>query len=222
MTADDDQDERARIINNDQYPSTASLYNGSSDSGQDAISYGSMNNGGSSNKTMEQSALDKIYQKMAANVIDVAPGESMIIQPAEFTERQRNYQARLNQIKTPLPLKSSTHHMTKHGGTLDATTTRINTSVTSVGGVSSNWARVGNQLNNTSSTGQSGHNSINVTISGNSPQHMNKTQEKRRIEYEPISVEDTQLINEISERTVKAIKELKIDYREQVVTHFQP
>lgn len=211
-STDDDQDERARIIYN-QYPSTTSLYN-STNSNQDAISYGSINNVGSNSKTIEQSALDRIYQKMAANVIDVAPGESMVIQPAEFIERQKAYQARLNQIKTPLPLRFSANRVPKHisGSTIDATT-RVNTSV---GGGGPNWTKNNGPNSSTANI------TVATTTSSNSPQHMGKSQEKRRIEYEPISVDDIQLIEEISKRTVQAVKGLKIDSREQVITHFQP
>lgn len=205
----DDREERSRILNDNCGASSNDLYNNNStNSAQDTISYGSLNNG-SNSKTMEQSALDKIYQKMASNVIDVAPGESMVIQPAEFIERQKAYQAKLNQIRTPLPLKLN-NRVTKHvSSSLD--NTRINTSPSSP------------IIANTSTT--TTHlqlvNAVGVT-SSNSPQHVSKSQEKRRVEYEPISANDIQLINEISERSVQAVKGLKINSQEQVVAHFQP
>lgn len=166
----DDCEERSRILNDNCGTSCDDLYNNSTTSAlshQDSVSYGSINNGDGS-KTMEQSALDKIYQKMASNVIDVAPGESMVIQQAEFIERQKAYQAKLNQIKAPIPLKL-TNCVAKH-------------------------------------------------VSGS----YDESQEKRRVEYEPISVDDIQLINEISLKSAEAVKNLKINSQEQVVTRFKP
>ena len=106
--------------------------------------------------------LDRIYQKMASSVIDVAPGESIIIQQAEFLERQRIYQMKLGQIKMSLPL------------------------------------RLNNQI----------------------PKQVDKGQEKRRVEYEPISNEDKQLIIDISEKSAQAIKNFKLDSDEQIISQF--
>lgn len=208
----DDREERSRILNDNCGGSCDDLYNNSTASAlshPDTMSYGSINNGNSS-KTLEQSALDKIYQKMAANVIDVAPGESMVIQQAEFVERQKAYQAKLNQIKTPLPLRI-TNRVTKHvGSSFD---TIINTSSTSA---------LGNlSAGPISSTPTNNHSTSGLT-SNNSPQHINKSQEKRRVEYEPISEDDIQLINEVSLKSAQAIKSLKISSQEQVVTQFKP
>lgn len=210
----DDHEERSRILNDNCGNSCDDLYNNSTASAlshPDTMSYGSINNGNSS-KTLEQSALDKIYQKMAANVIDVAPGESMVIQQAEFIERQKAYQAKLNQIRTPLPLKIA-NRVTKHVGSSFDTT--INTSSTSA---------LGNlTVGPISSTPSNNHSSISgLTTSNNSPQHINKSQEKRRVEYEPISEDDLQVINEVSLKSVQAIKSLKINSQEQVVTQFKP
>lgn len=214
----DDREERSRILG-DNCASSNDLYNNSSNSAQDTISYGSINNGNSS-KTMEQSALDKIYQKMAANVIDVAPGESMVIQPAEFIERQKAYQAKLNQIKTPLPLRLN-NRITKHvNSPLDP---RINAPPSPMGvnlTVGPNTSTTSNLHPNNHLPG--GNSVVSIANSNSSPQHVSKSQEKRRVEYEPISVDDIQLINEISERSLQAVKSLKIDSREQVVTNFQP
>jgi len=177
-----------------------------------------MNHCGNGGKTVEQSALDRIYQKMAANVIDVAPGESMVIQPAEFIERQKAYQSRLNQIKTPLPMRSSNARMARHvgGPTLD-TTTRVNSSMgPSIGSSNANWGKIGGNLNNSSNI------TSGTTTSGNSPQHVGRSQERRRVEYEPLSYDDIQLINEISKRTTQAVKDLKIHSQEEVITHFRP
>lgn len=229
----DDSEERARILS-DNNVSSNSLYNQSSNSGQDDVSYGSVNTG--AGKSVEQSALDRIFQRMAANVIDVAPGESMIIQPAEFIERQKTYQARLNQIKTPLPFRSNNKVPRQlNSSTID---TRINVSLASVG---TNLNSYGNSTANTSSANHTvaGNNSTsdyNSSITGSStltanssnstggrsPRHVTKSQERRRVEYEPISVEELQLINEISERAAKAIRELKVVSQEPVVTRFQP
>lgn len=155
----DDREEQTRILGDN----CDDIYNDSTTSAlscQDSVSYGSTDNG---NKTMEQSALDKIYQKMAANVIDVAPGESIIIQQAEFNERQKAYQAKLNQIRVPLPLKLN-NCVAKHGS----------------------------------------------------------HDERVVLEYEPISLEDIQLIKGISLKSVNAIKNLRINSQEQVVTQFKP
>lgn len=229
----DDREERARILS-DNNASTDSIYNQSSNSGQDNQSYGSINNGTGS-KTLEQSALDKIYQKMAANVIDVAPGESMVIQPAEFIERQKAYQARLNQIKTPLPLRSSNRvPRPLNSSTID---TRINTSLTSAGTNLSAFSQISSITPTNSSFANISVNNGDVTnitntsiltantsimTNGVSPQHINKSQEKRRVEYEPISMDEVQLINDISDKTVKAIKGLKVMSKEPVVARFQP
>lgn len=145
----DDREERSCIVENDE-----DTYTTSSESEQ-----GSCDN---DTNLLEQSALDKIYQKMASSVIDVAPGESIIIQQAEFIERQKIYQMKLSQIKMPLPL------------------------------------RVANQFS----------------------KHVDKGQEKRRVEYEPISDEDKQLITEISSRSAQAIKNFKMVSDEQIVSQF--
>lgn len=147
---EDDREERSCIIdeNEDNYTtSSAETEQGS---------YGNDVN------HLEQSALDKIYQKMASSVIDVAPGESIIIQQAEFIERQRIYQMKLGQIKMSLPL------------------------------------RLNNQI----------------------PKQVDKGQEKRRVEYEPISSDDKQLISEISTRSARAIRNLKLDSDEQIISQF--
>lgn len=214
----DDREERSRILNDNCGGSCDDLYNHSTTSAlshQDATSYGSINNG---SKTMEQSALDKIYQKMASNIIDVAPGESMVIQQAEFNERQKAYQVKLNQIKTPLPLKSINRGPRHVNNSFD--TTLNATSPTTLAANST--------LNTTNSTSITQNNIVTNHLSpasstnSHSPQHVNKSQEKRRVEYEPISMDDVQLINEISSKSAQAIKSLKITSQEQVVTHFKP
>lgn len=223
----DDREERSRILNDNCGTSCDNIYNDSTTSAvshQDSISYGSINNGHSS-KTMEQSALDKIYQKMASNVIDVAPGESMVIQPPEFMERQKAYQAKLNQIKTPLPLKQ-TNRVPKHVNSSFDTT--LNTSSPSTTATNSTLGAINN--NNSITTNHNftanhhllSANTTSNTANSNSPQHVNKGQEKRGVEYEPISVDDIQLINEISQKSAQAIKNLKITSQEQVVAHFKP
>lgn len=228
----DDSEERARILSDNNVRSN-SLYN-QSNSGQDDLSYGSINT--RAGKSLEQSALDRIFQRMAANVIDVAPGESMIIQPAEFIERQKAYQARLNQIRTPLPLRYNNKvHRQLNNTTID---TRLNNSLTPMG---TNQNSLCYSNLNTSSANQTiaSNNSFsgyNSNVIGSSSQTTNpanstgskslrqvtKNQEKRRVEYEPISVEELQLMDEISERTVKAIRGLKVISQEPVVTCFQP
>lgn len=199
----DDREERSRILSNDNCnTSTNDLYNNSTTSAlsqHETTSYGSIHDG-NHGKTMEQSALDRIYQKMAANVIDIAPGESMVIQQAEFMERQRAYQAKLSQIKTPLPLKSKT-------------TKQANNSQDHIFNITAPSAVISNV---TFSTVPNASN-----IAGNaSPQHL--TIERRGVEFEPISDFEVQLIDKVSKKSIQAIKGLKINSDEQVVTQFKP
>lgn len=187
----DDRQERARILSDN-----SSL----SGSGQDDISYNLDNGTGSilskADCSIEQSALEKIYQKMVANVIDVAPCESMVIQPDEFIERQKTYQTRLNLIKTPLMLRSKNANSGMPPGAFSGL---ANTSaVTTLSTASPASPR------------------------DNSPQHVSRNQEKRRVEYEPISADEIQLINEIGDATLKAVKSLKVTSQEPVVIRFQP
>lgn len=171
----DDREERSRILNDNCGASGDILFNDSTASAtsqQDSISYGSFNNGTGS-KILEQSALDKIYQKMASNVIDVAPGESMIIQQAEFVERQKAYQAKLNQMKTP--------RLPKH---------------------------INNSLDTTVNSSASTKSALGTIARG--------------VDYEPIAVDEIQLITEISLKSAQAIKSLKINSQEQVIAHFKP
>lgn len=165
---DDDREERTGILNDHCCRSRDDIYHDSLNSdlsNQDNLSYGSINDGNDS-KTLEQSALDRIYQRMVINLIDVAPGDSLVIQPAEFIERQKLYQAKLSQLKTPLPLKS-----------------------------------------NDPSLGASS--SSSPSIVGTSHQAH-------------ISVEEVQLINDISIKSEQAIKNLKIISGEPIITHFKP
>jgi len=211
----DDREERTRILNGNS-ASCEDLYNNSTTSAfshQDRLSYGSISNVNGS-KSMEQSALDKIYQKMASNVIDVAPGESMVIQQAEFVERQKAYQTKLNQIKTPLSLKSRHRSSKPQNNHSDA----ISPNITSNGPVQNA------SLTNDNMMGNNLTSLINTTISttGESSQVFSKGQERRGVEYEPISTEEIQLINEISLKSAQAVKGMKINSREQVVTQFRP
>lgn len=222
----DDREERSRILVDDN-----NCENDYLNSNQDAISYGSFNNYGNSDnngqinsnnsKSMEQSALDKIYQKMASNVIDVAPGETMVIQQAEFIERQKAYQAKLNQIKTSLPLKlaSQANRLSAKqiGNTNSSNTTNNHT--------------FDPMLKNNSPSSNSnivtvhhynGGNSSLLSGNINTGQQKAQLQDKRRVEYEPISDDDIQLINEISLKSEQAIKNLKISSSEQVITQFKP
>lgn len=224
----DNREERSRILNDTDDIYSNSMIPGNGGIGglmsqHDTISYGSMiSNGNNGNKSMEQSALDKIYQKMASNVIDVAPGESMVIQQAEFIERKKVYQAKLNQIKTPLPLKL-TNRMPKQ--VINATiinnssnNNNINNHQT-LDGISS-LNRAGNSQsqmvnNNSSSNG-------NGVFGLQQNNNVTKAQEKRRVEFEPLSNDEIQLINEISLKSVQAIKNLRINSNEQVVAQFKP
>lgn len=213
----DDSDERFRILGNNCDNSCDDLYNSNSSiqSPQDNVSYGSFTE--CNNKTMEQSVLDKIYQKMASNLIDVAPGETMVIQSAEFTERQRAYQTRLNQIKTPLPLKLANRGSKHVNSSID---TNVN-----VSSLSSSTTHNTSSANNTTGT----RSSISVPQNFLTPSHdttrgnvASSPQEKRRVEYEPIKSDEIRLINDISLKTVNALKSFKIETQEQVVVQFKP
>lgn len=221
----DDRDERARILDDNCRASCDDLYNQSLCSNQsnvDNLSYGSIS-GTNDSKTQEQSALDKIYQRMATNLIDVAPGDSMVIQPAEFIERQKLYQAKLSQIRTPLPTRSSPNcKPPKHinNPTLD---TSLGSSSPLTAGHSTHGILSG-ALSLTAGGNVSSNSNTAFNSTGNSPlQQINKSlQERRRAEYEPISIEDCQLINEISSRSVQAMKGLRVVSDEPIVTHFKP
>lgn len=176
----DDRQERVRILSDN-----------SSSTSQDNYDDGSGSILSKADCSIEQSALDKIYQRMVANVIDVAPCESMVIQPAEFIERQKTYQARLNLIRTPLMLKSKNSN---NGLPPGPTSSAVNVSTTTTSSANSR----------------------------DSPQHVGKNQEKRRVEFEPISMDDIQLINDIGARTLKALKGLKVNSQEPVVIRFHP
>lgn len=200
----DEQDERHRIL----YPTCGEFYNESNNSGstnQDNLSYGSTNNYNDS-KTYEQSALDRIYQRMAANLIDVAPGDSMVIQQAEYLERQKIYQTKLAQIRSSLSLRQGSR-LPRH---VDASANNLSSSPLAMFGANNIAGSSSSYLSPTANTGSF------------SAHQLGKTQDKRRVEYEPISDEDIQLITDISTRSSLAIKNLKIDYKEPVVTQFNP
>lgn len=225
----DDNEERSRILGNNNCDNSCDdLYNNNSDnpslqSPRDNVSYGSLNE--CNNKTMEQSVLDKIYQKMASNLIDVAPGESMIIQSAEFTERQRAYQVRLNQIKTPLPLKLANRDAKHVNSSLDNITVSIS-SLSPSSTVANN-----NTISSNNTSGRSSNQNVSqhlpspiATNSGDTSRGnvANSPQEKRRVEYEPIKSDEIRLINEISLKSANAVKSFKIVTQEQVVVQFKP
>lgn len=184
--SDDDREERSRILDDvcdgqqnlcdDIYSSSTSAV-----SHQDLPSYGSIVNGSKA----EQTALERILQKMASNVIDVAPGESMLIQQGEIVDRQKAYQMRLNQIKTPLVLKSTLVSRSGFNNTYEA------------------------------SQGNDGTQQLQATL--------NKNLDTRGVNYEPISGDEVQLINQISRQTAVAVQNgLKIDSNEEIVAQFNP
>lgn len=215
----DDNDERSRILGNNCDNSCDDLYNSnysSNQSPQDNVSYGSFNE--CSSKTMEQSVLDKIYQKMASNLIDVAPGESMVIQSAEFTERQRAYQARLNQIKTPLPLKLANRGSKHVNSSLDTTV-----NVFSISPSTMNSSSTTNNISGTRSSINVSQNLLTPTMNDSTRGNVaSSPQEKRRVEYEPIKSDEIRLINEISLKSENSMKSFKIETQEQVVVQFKP
>lgn len=234
----DENEDRTRILNNEDNDCENDYLTSNNNHHQDVLSYGSFgNNGNQTNgdnnaKTIEQSALDKIYQKMASNVIDVAPGESMVIQQAEFIERQKAYQAKLNQIKTPLPLRAATTNRVS-STTSSKQLTDHNSHQFDQYHISNNSPTTNSIMNTTTNhLLTNGHNSNatsniagNVITNHNLSPHQQKahqSQDKRRVEYEPILAEDLQLINEISLKSIEAIENLKISSAEQVVTQFKP
>lgn len=216
----DEQDDRARILpsNCDEFYNNNSI--GSARSNEDNLSYGSANSNGNGSKSMEQSVLDKIYQKMAANVIDVAPGDSMVIQQAEFLERQKAYQAKLSQFRSPMPLKlGSQHQIPKHVS--NSFDTKLPTSSPSSTSTNSTFLATGHNTTCPTFSSTGTHLSPNTITMMNST-NLNRLQEKRSVEYEPISADEVQLIKDISTKSAQAIKSLKINSNEQVVTVFRP
>lgn len=149
--------EQARILDEEHNASYEDLSNTSALSQQD-------NN---DSKTIEQSALDKIYQKMASSVIDVAPGEP--IQQAEFIERQKAYQTKLSS-------RMPRHHCEPQPPLPPP-----------------------------------------LLLPPSSPPSV---QERIRADYVPVSSHDVQLISDISLRSAKAIRDLKINSHEQVIVNF--
>lgn len=222
----DDREERHRILGRENDSAASDdLYDrsiNSNRSNQDNLSYGSI--GGNDSKTLEQSTLDKIYQKMATNLIDVAPGDSMVIQPAEFLERQKLYQAKLNQIKTPLPLRSSvSNRASKHinSSALDSTTGSSSSPLT--GATSTYGSANQSKFNNSSNITSNYSTAVDSSANSSPAQQVNKSfQERRRTEYEPISSEDVELIKEISLKSMQAIQSLKISSMEPIITQFKP
>lgn len=203
----DECDDRVRILGDNFGGPGEEFYDNSINSNftnQDNLSNASLQIG-NDGRNLEQSALDNIYKKMVANLIDVAPDDSMIIQPAEFMERQAKYQAKLAQIKTQLALKSSTNL---------------------------NKQQQQQQINNTSSiSGDSSTKNVGPRPnSSSSPTGLNTTPtssvstliSQGRIEYEPISAEDIQMINDISLRSAKAVQNVRIISDQPIVSHFRP
>ena len=138
------------------------------------------------------------------------------------------FMVRPSRKKTPLPLRSTSNRSIKHpGGIIANTPNRFSTQSTANGINNTNRTAIGHQSSSTYSNSGSGQNNMSnltmaSTTSGDSPQHTNKSPERRRVEYEPISFDDIQLINEISERSVQAVRGLKVISQEQVITHFRP
>lgn len=171
----DDQEERSRILNDvceGQTGSWDDISSTSAISHQDTPSYGSIN----TNK-LEQTALNKIIQKMASNVIDVAPGEPLVLQQVEVNERQKSYQIKLNQIKTQLTLKST-----------KAPRWSFN---------SNSFEKLSNDTNST----------FNQSQSPQHHPTPNKSLESRRIDYEPIASDEIQLITQVSQKSAQAVHE---------------
>lgn len=214
-TSDDDSD-RAQIISND-YDTSHDAIGGHGGAGGDGpnefyinfagqpvgdeIPYGSFS---CDNKTQEQAALDRIYHKLALNVIDVAPGETMIIQPAEICARQNAYQSRLNKLGG---LPSLT--LNKTGGVQNYGHLFNHNKLVSK-------LKISSSLEPTS--GESGDGGANITAANR--QKLYQIPDRRRVEYDAIPQEEEQLIREYSLRSVRAVKSLAPIMNEPVIKQF--
>lgn len=200
----DDREERSRILSETcegQNGSWDDLYSSSASgvSHQDTPSYGSINT--SNANKIEQSALNKIIQKMASNVIDVAPGEPLVLQPIEVNERQKAYQTKINQIKVQLTLKSSrVQRWSFNNSSFD------------------NLSNVANTTTGGTTIVQSPNSTFNQS---HSPQHLpttNKSLDSRRVDYEPLPKDEIQLVNQICQKSAQAVHDgLTIKSKDQVV-----
>lgn len=196
----DDRDERSHILNNDNHQEAwDDVYNSSASAisqHQDSPSYGSVDT--SKMSKLEQSALDKIIQKMASNVIDVAPVEPLILQPGEISERQKAYKAKLNQIKTPLPLKSIKSSKPSNNSSYDNISNLVNTTADGSRVASPSTVFNNIQAHNIHST-------------------PNKSSELQ-INYDPIPSDEIQMISQISLRSSQAVQNgLNLGSGDQVV-----
>lgn len=221
VSEEDECDDRVRIINDEFGGPGGEYYEDSIHTGisnQDNLSDSSLQIG-NDGKQFEQSALDNIYKRMAANLIDVAPDDSMIIQQAEFVDRQQKYQAKLAQIKTQLALKSSTtlnrqqqqqqQQQIQHQNNLNNQT---NNNTSSISGDSST-KNISLQANSSSSP---------TPGLNNSSSSLGNILSQGRLEYEPISIEDIQFINEISLKSAKAVQNVRIISDQPIISHFRP
>lgn len=186
------------------------------------IPYGSFSCG---NKTQEQAALDRIYHRLALNVIDVAPGETMIIQPAEICERQKAYQCRLNQLEGYLSLT-----LTKTGG-VESSIRNVATTTSSTERTAANAAAAAKKLvscgrgripaasvSSSSTQTPAEPSECNTNIDR---QKLYQIPDRRRVEYEAIPQDEEELIREYSLRTSKAVKSLAtLTINEPVITQF--
>lgn len=168
----------------------------------DEIPYGSFSCG---NKTQEQAALDRIYHRLALNVIDVAPGETMIIQPAEICERQKAYQSRLNQLEGVISLTlTKTGGVESSGNLFNAHKLISRLKIPPIVEPISTILAVANENSN---------NIINR-------QKLYQIPDRRRVEYEAIPQDEEALIGEYSIRSAKAVKSLAPTINEPVITQF--
>lgn len=180
----------------------------------DVIPYGSFSCG---NKTPEQAALDRIYHKLALNLIDVAPGETMIIQPAEICERQKAYQSRLSKLEGQLLSLSltKTGDVQTFGNPSDhAQFSKLVSSRLTKSPSSQPHEVIGESGANSNGLGLGlGNNIINR-------QKLYHIPDRRRVEYGAIYQDEEELIREYSLRSMKAVRSIAPTISEPVITQF--
>lgn len=148
----------------------------------------------------------KIYQQMAKTLIDIAPDDSMIIQPAEAIERQKFYQAKLAELKTPLALKNC--RIFRNHQQIE------NANINSSQQLDRDTSPIKNLGPGPSASSKHQASVPSSTIGTNSTNNQQGC--------ESILNEDVELINNMSLRSVVAVKNIRITSNQQIVSHFRP